>query len=91
MIGRDPKWMAAQIEHVNPKVHLLGLPAGRDPPVHRRQAVWTLMRFADEPAERVPSRQVTRLQRQDQRGSVPLERDTFDLEVESLTGDGDEP
>jgi len=55
------------------------------------QAVWTLMRFADEPAERVPSRQVTRLQRQDQRGSVPLERDTFDLEVESLTGDGDEP
>jgi hypothetical protein len=38
------------------------------------QAVWTLMRFADEPVERVPSRLVTRLQRGDPRGADALER-----------------
>jgi hypothetical protein len=90
MIGRDPKWVAAQIGHVNPKFtfSVYQQVATRRYLVER--AVWALMRFADEPAERVPSRQVTRLQREDQRGSVPLERDTFDLEVERLTGDGDE-
>ena len=36
MIGRDPKWIAAQIGHVSPGLHVLGLPAGRDPPLHRR-------------------------------------------------------
>ena len=91
MIGRDPKWVAAQIGHVNPKFTFSVYQQVATRRYIDEQAVWTLMRFADEPAERVPSRQVTRLQREDQRGSVPLDGDTFDLEVERLTGDGDEP
>ena len=91
MIGRDPKWVAAQIGHVNPKFTFSVYQQVATRRYIDEQAVWTLMRFSDEPAERVPSRQVTRLQRENQRGSVPLERDTFDLEVERLTGDGDEP
>ena len=35
-IGRDPKWIAAQIGHTDPAVHVLGLPAGRHPSLHRR-------------------------------------------------------
>ena len=61
MIGRDPKWVAAQIGHVNPKFTFSVYQQVATRRYIDEQAVWTLMRFADEPAERVPSRQVTRL------------------------------
>ena len=48
------------------------------------------MRFADEPAERASSRQITRLQREDPRGSVPIEKGELDLELDRFTGDGDD-
>jgi len=34
------------------------------------EAIWTVMRFADEPAERVRGRQLTRVQGDDPRGPV---------------------
>ncbi len=43
------------------------------------------MRFADEPAERVPSRQITRVARHDPRGQFPIEQGEFDQAVEELT------
>ena len=42
------------------------------------QAIWTVMRFADEPAERVPSRQLSRLERDDPRGPAVVEQGQFD-------------
>jgi len=48
------------------------------------QAVWALTRFADEPAERVPSRQITRVQLDEPRGSGSIERGEFDREVDRL-------
>jgi hypothetical protein len=42
------------------------------------------MRFADEPAERAPSRQITRLQRDDVRGSGSTAKGEFDLDLERL-------
>ena len=65
MIGRDPKWVAAQIGHVNPKFTFSVYQQVATRGYIDEQAVWALMRFADEPAERVPSRQITRLQRDD--------------------------
>jgi hypothetical protein len=49
------------------------------------QAVWPLMRFADERAERAPSRQLTRAETRDARP----EPGEFDRAVERL-GDADE-
>ena len=69
MIGRDPKWVAAQIGHVNPAFTFSVYQQVATRRYIDEQAVWALMRFADEPAERVPSRQITRLQRDDARGS----------------------
>src|SRR5947209_12503335 len=91
MIGRDPKWVAAQIGHVNPKFTFAVYQQVATRRYIDEQAVWALMRFADEPAERVSSRQITRLQREDPRGSVPIERGAFDLELDGLTGDDDDP
>jgi hypothetical protein len=34
------------------------------------EAIWTVMRFADEPAERLRGRQLTRVQGDDPRGPV---------------------
>ncbi len=48
------------------------------------------MRFADEPTERIPSRQITRLERQDPRGSSSVEDHGFDQAVERLTGGRDD-
>ena len=50
----------------------------------RVQAVCTLMRFADEPAERLSTRQITRAARDDPRGSFEVEKGDFDREVEGL-------
>ncbi|MBV8734566.1 MAG: site-specific integrase [Solirubrobacterales bacterium] len=55
MIGRDPKWVAAQIGHVNPKFTFSVYQQVATRRYIDEQAVWTLMRFADEPAERVPN------------------------------------
>jgi hypothetical protein len=49
------------------------------------------MRFADEPAERAPSRQITRLQRDDPRGSGGVERGEFDQALDHLAGDDEGP
>ena len=69
MIGRDPKWVAAQIGHVNPKFTFSVYQQVATRRYIDEQAVWALLRFADEPAERVPSRQITRIQRDDARDS----------------------
>ena len=85
MIGRDPKWVAAQIGHVNPKFTFSVYQQIATRRYIDEQAVWTLMRFADEPVERVPSRQVTRLQRGDPRGSDAVEKGEFDLGIDQLS------
>ena len=45
------------------------------------------MRFADEPAERAPSRQITRLQRGDPRGSGGVEKGEFDQALDRLSSE----
>lgn len=60
MIGRDPKWIAAQIGHTSPSFTFSVYQQVATRRFLDEQAVWSLMRFADEPAERLPSRQMTR-------------------------------
>ena len=90
MIGRDPKWIAAQIGHVSPSFTFSVYQQVATRRYIDEQAVWTLMRFADEPTERSPSRQITRLERQDPRGSPSVEDRGFDRAVERLTDSGDD-
>ncbi len=90
MIGRDPKWVAAQIGHVNPKFTFSVYQQVATRRYIDEQAVWALMRFADEPAERVPSRQITRLQRDDARGASGMEQGEFDRGIERLIGGADD-
>jgi hypothetical protein len=87
MIGRDPKWVAAQIGHVNPKFTFSVYQQVATRRYIDEQAVWALMRFADEPAERAPSRQVTRLQRGEASGFSPVEGGEFDQDLERLNDD----
>jgi len=42
------------------------------------QAIWTVMRFAGEPSERVKSRQISRVERDDPRGPFIVEKGPFD-------------
>ena len=77
---------AAQIGHVNPKFTFSVYQQVATRRYIDEQAVWALMRFADEPAERVPSRQITRLQRADTRGSSAMESGDFDRGIERLIG-----
>lgn len=91
MIGRDPKWIAAQIGHVSPAFTFSVYQQVTTRRYIDEQAVWTLMRFADEPAERAPSRQITRPAGDDGRGSLKVERGDFDLAVEQLEADGGLP
>lgn len=88
MVGRDPKWVAAQIGHVNPKFTFSVYQQVATRRYIDEQAVWALMRFADEPAERAPSRQVTRLQRGGARGFSAVDGGEFDRELDRL-GDSD--
>ena len=90
MIGRDPKWIAAQIGHVSPSFTFSVYQQVATRRYIDEQAVWTLMRFADEPTERIPSRQITRLERQDPRGSSSVEDRGFDQAVERLTDGPDD-
>ena len=48
------------------------------------QAIWTVMRFGDEPAERVKSRQITRGEADDPRGPYKVEKGPFDQFLEDL-------
>ena len=90
MIGRDPKWVASQIGHVNPKFTFSVYQQVATRRYIDEQAVWALMRFADEPAERLPSRQITRLQRDDARGFSGIEKGEFDRGLDRLTDDAEE-
>jgi hypothetical protein len=80
MIGRDPKWIAAQIGHVSPAFTFSVYQQVATRRYVDEQSIWALMRLADEPAERTPSRQVTR---GDGRGAEP-EMGAFDRAVERL-------
>jgi len=80
MIGRDPKWIAAQIGHVSPAFTFSVYQQVATRRYVDEQAIWALMRFADEPAERAPSRQVTR---GDGRGAE-VEKGDFDRAIERL-------
>ena len=80
MIGRDPKWIAAQIGHVSPAFTFSVYQQVATRRYVDEQAIWALMRFADEPAERAPSRQVTR---GDGRGTE-VEKGEFDRAIERL-------
>jgi integrase len=90
MIGRDPKWVAAQIGHVNPKFTFSVYQQVATRRYIDEQAVWILMRFADEPVERVPSRLITRLQRGDPRGPSAAETGEFDPVLDRLGGDDED-
>jgi hypothetical protein len=85
MIGRDPKWVAAQIGHVNPKFTFSVYQQVATRRYIDEQAVWTLMRFADEPSERAPTRQITRLQRGDARGPGTVGKGEFNLGIERVS------
>jgi hypothetical protein len=60
--GRDPHWIADQIGHTSTAFTLQVYQQTRNRRLtdRERQAVWELMRFADEPAECPFMRQVTR-------------------------------
>jgi len=58
--GRHPKWIAAQIGHTNPALTFQVYEQVATRRYIDEQAVWNVMRFADEPEERTPSRQLTR-------------------------------
>lgn len=83
MIGRDPKWIAAQIGHVSPAFTFSVYQQVATRRYVDEQAIWALMRFADEPAERQPSRQVTRSGAR----SATVEKGEFDRAIERLTDD----
>ena len=85
MIGRDPKWIAAQIGHVSPWFTFSVYQQVATRRYIDEQAVWTLMRFADEPAERAPSRQITRAGGDDARRSSAPSRASSTEAVERLT------
>ena len=91
MIGRDPKWVAAQIGHVNPKFTFSVYQQVATRRYIDEQAVWALMRFADEPTERAPSRQLTRPQREDPRGSAAPAKGEFDQALDRLESDETDP
>ena len=80
MIGRDPKWIAAQIGHVSPAFTFTVYQQVATRRYVDEQSIWALMRFADEPAERAPSRQLTR---GDGRGAE-AQMGAFDRAIERL-------
>ena len=83
-IGRDPKWIAAQIGHTDPEFTFSVYQQVATRRYIDEHAIWTVMRFADEPAERVKSRQLTRVGEDDPRGRFGLEKGPFDQFLEDL-------
>ncbi len=69
-IGRDPKWIAAQIGHTDPQFTFSVYQQVATRRYIDEHAIWTVMRFADEPAERVKSRQLTRVDARRPAGAV---------------------
>jgi Phage integrase family len=69
MVGRDPKWIAAQIGHTDPEFTFSVYQQIATRRFIDEQAVWAVVRFADEPAQRITSRQVTRVTHDDSRAS----------------------
>jgi hypothetical protein len=91
MIGRDPKWIAAQIGHTSPSFTFSVYQHVATRRYVDEQPVWSLMRVADEPAERAPGRQLTRAETNDTRRSPTLEAGEFDRAVERLSNRGSGP
>ena len=83
-IGRDPKWIAAQIGHADPQFTFSVYQQVATRRCIDEQAIWSVMRFADEPAERVKSRQLTRVETDDPRGPMIVERGPFDQFVDDI-------
>ena len=90
MIGRDPKWIAAQIGHVSPAFTFSVYQQVATRRYVDEQAVCMLMRFADEPAERVPTRQITRAAPDDPRRSFQAEKGDFDRALDELNAPGED-
>jgi hypothetical protein len=88
MIGRDPKGIAAQIGHASPAFTFSVYQQVATRRYIDEQAVWNLMRFAAEPAEpaeRAPSRQISRAESDDLRWSLTVENGAFDNALEQLS------
>jgi hypothetical protein len=83
-IGRDPKWIAAQIGHTDPQFTFSVYQQVATRRFIDEQAIWTAMRFADEPAERVKSRQLNRVDPADPRGLLLVDKGPFDRFLEDL-------
>lgn len=84
MVGRDPKWIASQIGHTSPSFTFSVYQQVATRRYVDEQAVWTLMRFADEPAQRLPSRQITGNVGGDARPSSSVEKGAFDQALDDL-------
>jgi hypothetical protein len=89
MVGRDPKWIAAQIGHVSPAFTFSVYQQIATRRYLDEQTVWSLMRFADEPAERLPSRQISRVERGDPRRSFGIKPGRFDQAFNELADEED--
>ena len=81
MIGRDPKWIASQIGHTSPSFTFSVYQQVATRRYVDEQAVWALMRFADEPGERAPSRRMTRAENDEWRRPEGLEAGEFDRAI----------
>ena len=83
-VGRDPKWIASQIGHTDPAFTFSVYQQVATRRYIDEQATWTVMRFEDEPAERAPSRQITRYADGDPRGRAEVPKGEFDERLEDL-------
>ena len=86
-VGRDPKWIASQIGHTDPEFTFSVYQQVATRRYIDEQAIWTVMRFQDEPAERVPSRQITRYADGDPRGRAEIPKGAFDQLLDDLDRD----
>lgn len=74
MASRDPKWIASQIGHTDPALTFSVYQQVATRRFIDEAAVWSVMRFADEPDERTASRQLTRVEGASLRLNVPTDR-----------------
>ena len=89
--GRDPHWIADQIGHTSAAFTLQVYQQTRNRRLtdRERQAIWELMRFADEPAECPFTRQVTRADDPEFRPvNGPMGNSSPPTELDDLSGDG---
>jgi hypothetical protein len=76
--------MASQIGHTDPEFTFSVYQQVATRRDIAEQAIWTVMRFEDEPAERAPSRQITRYASGDPRERAVVPEGDFDRLVEDL-------